>query len=101
MTGQNIKMKSRRQAVSGGKRNVTMVNQSADTIFTSMGVSEVDVQTYVNSLSGYIYAILGTFVLMIAVMIAAHFLVKKGNPARGEMERRRGVGCSSWRCLPT
>lgn len=47
-------------------------------IFTSMGVSEVDVQTYVNSLSGYIYAILGSFVLMIAVMIAAHFIVKKG-----------------------
>ena len=47
-------------------------------IFTSMGVSEVDVQTYVNSLSGYIYAILGTFVLMIVVMIAAHFIVKKG-----------------------
>ena len=43
-----------------------------------MGVSEVDVQTYVNSLSGYIYAILGSFVLMIAVMIAAHFIVKKG-----------------------
>ena len=47
-------------------------------VFTGMGVSEVDVQTYVNSLSGYIYAIFGTFILMIAVMIAAHFVVKKG-----------------------
>lgn len=37
MTGQNIKMKSRRQAVSGGKRNVTMVNQSADTDFYKYG----------------------------------------------------------------
>lgn len=47
-------------------------------IFTAMGVSPVDVQTYVNSMSGYIYAILGTLVFAVAVMIAAHFLVKKG-----------------------
>ncbi len=47
-------------------------------VFVSMGVSEVDVQTYVNSLSGYIYAILITLVLAIAVMVAAHFFVKKG-----------------------
>ena len=47
-------------------------------VFTSMGVSEVDVQTYAESLSGYIYAIFGALVLMILVMVAAHFLVKKG-----------------------
>ena len=47
-------------------------------VFTSMGVSEVDVQTYAESLSGYIYAIFGALVLMILVMAAAHFLVKKG-----------------------
>ncbi len=47
-------------------------------IFTAMGVSPVDVQTYVNSMSGYIYAILGTLVFAVAVMIAAHFLVRKG-----------------------
>lgn len=47
-------------------------------IFTSMGVSPTDVETYVNALSGYIYAILGTLVLAIVVMIAAQFIVKKG-----------------------
>lgn len=47
-------------------------------IFTSMGVSEVDVQTYVNSLSGYIYGILGSLLLVIAIMVGAHFFVKKG-----------------------
>ncbi len=48
-------------------------------VFTSMGVSEVDVQTYAESLSGYIYAIFGSLVLMILVMVAAHFLVKKSS----------------------
>lgn len=47
-------------------------------VFTSMGVSETDVQQYVQSLSGYIYAIVGLLVVAIAVMIAAHWLVKKG-----------------------
>lgn len=47
-------------------------------IFTKMGVSEVDVQTYVNSLSGYIYAIFGSLLLAVAVMVAAHFFAKKG-----------------------
>ena len=55
-----------------------------------MGVSEVDVQTYVNSLSGYIYAILGSFILMVAVMIAAHFIVKKGT--RHVVRWSAGVG---------
>jgi len=47
-------------------------------IFTNMGVSATDVERYVTSLSGYIYAILVTFVLAVVVMIAAHFVVKKG-----------------------
>lgn len=47
-------------------------------VFTNLGVSEADVKLYVNSLSGYIYAILGLFVVAAAVMIAAHWLVKKG-----------------------
>lgn len=47
-------------------------------IFTEMGVSPTDVETYVNALSGYIYAIIGTLILAVAVMIGAHFLVKKG-----------------------
>lgn len=47
-------------------------------IFTSMGVSATDVQTYVNMLSGYIYTIIGLLAVAIIVMVAAHFLVKKG-----------------------
>lgn len=47
-------------------------------IFTNLGVSPTDVQTYVTSLSGYIYAIFGTLVLAVVVMILAHFFVKKG-----------------------
>lgn len=42
-------------------------------IFTKMGVSEVDVQTYVNSLSGYIYAIFGSLLLAVAVMVPEIF----------------------------
>lgn len=47
-------------------------------IFTEMGVSPTDVETYVHALGGYIYAILGTLALAIVVMIGAHFFVKKG-----------------------
>ena len=47
-------------------------------IFGGMGVSPEDVQQYVNDLGGYIYAILGTLVLAIAVIIIAQFKVKKG-----------------------
>ena len=47
-------------------------------IFTSMGVSTTDVQTYVNMLSGYIYTIIGLLAVAIIVMVAAHFLIKKG-----------------------
>ena len=46
--------------------------------FESLGVSATDVDHYVNMLSGYIYAILITLVLMIVAMVAAHFVVKKG-----------------------
>ena len=47
-------------------------------IFTSMGVSETDVVQYVQTLSGYIYAIVATLIVALIVMIAAHWLVKKG-----------------------
>lgn len=47
-------------------------------VFGSYGVSPVDVQTYADMLSGYIYAIFGTLLLAAAVMVAAHWLVKKG-----------------------
>ncbi|MDE6590350.1 MAG: beta-glucosidase, partial [Oscillospiraceae bacterium] len=47
-------------------------------IFEGMGVSAVDVNTYVNNLSGYIYAIFGTLILAIVVIVAAQFVIKKG-----------------------
>ena len=47
-------------------------------IFTNMGVSPTDVEQYVHSLSGYIYAIVGLLAAAVAVMIAAHWFVKKG-----------------------
>ena len=42
-----------------------------------MGVSPTDVATYVNNLGGYIYTILGAFVLAVVVIVAAQFVVKK------------------------
>ena len=47
-------------------------------VFTGMGVSETDVQRYVQTLSGYIYTIAGLFAAAVVVMIAAHWIVKKG-----------------------
>lgn len=47
-------------------------------VFTNMGVSETDVQQYVQSLAGYIYAIVGLLIVAVIVMIAAHWIVKKG-----------------------
>lgn len=48
-------------------------------VFEKFGVSPVDVETYVNSMSGYIYAILAALILMIAVIAAAHWAVKEGS----------------------
>lgn len=52
--------------------------RAANPIFEDRGVSPTDVATYVNNLGGYIYAILGTFVLAVVVIVAAQFVVKKG-----------------------
>lgn len=46
--------------------------------FESMGVSPTDVNQYVHALSGYIYAIVGSLAAVAVIMIAAHWLVKKG-----------------------
>lgn len=62
----------------GGKEMIQFLIDVLTPIFTGMGVSEVDVQTYVQSLAGYIYAIIGTLALAIVVMIAAHWFTKKG-----------------------
>lgn len=47
-------------------------------VFEGLGVSAVDVQTYVNQLAGYIYGILFTIVAVIVILIAAHWMAKKG-----------------------
>ena len=47
-------------------------------VFEGMGVSPTDVVKYVNMLSGYIYAIVGTLLLAIIVIVAAQFVIKKG-----------------------
>lgn len=46
-------------------------------IFTSMGVSQADLISYLNALTGYLVAILVCLVAMIVIMIAAH-KAKKG-----------------------
>lgn len=47
-------------------------------IFRNMGASQSDINNYANKVSGHIYAILIAIVLAVAVMVAAHFVVKKG-----------------------
>lgn len=47
-------------------------------MFEAMGASAADVSNYIRSLSGYVYGILGLFAAMVLVMVAAHFVVKKG-----------------------
>ena len=46
-------------------------------IFTPMGVSQADLTSYLNQLSGYVYAILFVILAVIALMIGAHW-AKKG-----------------------
>ena len=46
-------------------------------IFTGMGASATDVQTYVTQCGPYIYGLLGAIVLLIVILVAAHW-VKKG-----------------------
>lgn len=46
--------------------------------FLKLGVSQTDINVYAEQLSGYVYAIAGTFLLMIAVMVLVHFFVNEG-----------------------
>ena len=62
-------------------------------IFTNMGVSETDVEQYVNALSGYIYGILGLLIVMIVVMIGAHWFAKEGDTSCCPLERSSCMGC--------
>lgn len=65
-------------------------------VFEGMGVAPTDVATYVNMMGGYIYAILGTLILAIVVMVAAHFVVKKG-----KRHLVRWAACLSWLLIVT
>ena len=47
-------------------------------LFVSMGASAADVANYLTKLSSYIYGILGALLLLIIVLVAAHW-AKKGN----------------------
>ena len=47
-------------------------------VFVSMGASAADVANYVRAAGGYVYAILGILAAVAAVMVAAHFVAKKG-----------------------
>lgn len=48
-------------------------------ILAPLGVSAADVNIYVNLVSGYLYVILIGLLVMAAVMVAAHFVLKKGD----------------------
>ena len=48
-------------------------------ILQPMGVSVADITNYVETCSSYIYAIIIAFVVLIVLLIAAHWLAKKGN----------------------
>ena len=49
-------------------------------IFYGMGVSEADFTSYLGMCMGYVYGILAAIVVLIIVLIAAHW-VKKGSKA--------------------
>ena len=46
-------------------------------VFISMGASAADVANYLRALSGYVYAVLGAFAVMIIALVGARFIVKK------------------------
>lgn len=47
-------------------------------ILGGLGVSEADVTTYVTNCSGYIYAIFISILVLIVLLVAAHFIAPKG-----------------------
>lgn len=48
-------------------------------VFVNMGASAADVSNYLHGLSTYIYIGLGALLLMIIILIATHWIAKKGN----------------------
>ena len=42
------------------------------TVFSSLGVSQADLTSYIEKLIGYVIAILALLVVMIVVMVVAH-----------------------------
>ena len=51
-------------------------------ILGGLGVSEADVTTYVTNCSGYIYAIFISILVLIVLLVAAHFIAPKGKRCR-------------------
>lgn len=47
-------------------------------ILGGLGVSEADVTTYVTNCSGYIYAIFISILVLIVLLVVAHFIAPKG-----------------------
>lgn len=60
-------------------------------LFQSMGASAADVGNYIRTIGGYIYAILGVLLVTVIVMVAVHFVVKKG--ARHVARWSAGLAC--------
>ena len=61
----------------GGNNMLQWLVNLVSPIFEGMGVSPVDVQTYAEMLSGYIYGILAVILAVIVMMFVAH-VFKKG-----------------------
>lgn len=47
-------------------------------IFVEKGVSPVDVERYVQMLSGYVYAIAGSLIVLVCMMVGVRFFIRKG-----------------------
>ena len=58
---------------------IDLLIQLLTPIFVKMGASAADVSNYLHALSSYIYAILIALGLLIVLLIAAHWLAKKGS----------------------
>lgn len=57
---------------------VQFISSLLSPLLEPMGVSNADLLTYLEKCIGYIYVILIALVLAIVVMVAAHFILKKG-----------------------
>ena len=66
-----------RSKINGGKNMTQFVTNLLNPIFGPMGVSQPDLQMYVESCKGYIWLLLGLIVALIVGLIVAKFIKKK------------------------